>query len=379
MSNRDKLAECLAETLNKKSDGTPIAYFLDGLVETPTDISGWVSTGSSMLDLAISNRKNGGIPVGRIVEINGLESSGKSLLAAHMLAEVQKLGGVAVYIDTETAISPEFLQSIGIDINNMIYAHLDTVEDIFETIESIIETVRKKESERFVCVVVDSVMGASTKVEMDADYDKDGYATTKAILMSKALRKITSTIGRQRISLVFTNQLRQKMGVMFGDPYTTSGGKALAFHSSVRLRLKNLGQIKHKRGGIDEVIGIRTSCKVIKNRVGPPFRTADFDIYFDRGIDDSLTWLDNLTATGIVSKSGSWYTLKEDENGIIDKDARIKFQGKDFVGLFKNGKFKDFVYDKICEYRIMKYRNQDLELINPDEIEDSDESLSGDN
>ena len=239
-SVHDVLADTLADSLNKKFKDNKVAYFLDGTDQTPTDIKDFISTGSSMLDLAISNKPNGGIAVGRITEINGLESSGKSLLGAHILAETQKKGGVAVYIDTETSVSQEFMQVIGIDMNKMLYLHLETVEDIFEAIEEIVTKVRESDKDRLVTILVDSLAAATTKVEMEADFDKDGWATAKAIVISKAMRKITQMIGRQKVALVFTNQLRQKLGVMFGDPWTTSGGKALPFHASTRIRLKNM-------------------------------------------------------------------------------------------------------------------------------------------
>ena len=231
MSVNDVLANTLADSLNKKfKDTNKVAYFLDGSDATPTDIKDFISTGSSTLDLAISNRPNGGIAVGRITEINGLESSGKSLLGAHILAETQKKGGVAVYIDTETSVSQEFMEVIGLDLGKMLYLHLETVEEIFEAIEEIVTKVRESDKDRCVTILVDSLAAAaSTKVEMDADFDKDGYATSKAIIISKAMRKITQLIGREKVALVFTNQLRQKLGVMFGDPWTTSGGKALPF------------------------------------------------------------------------------------------------------------------------------------------------------
>ena len=283
MSVKDDLAGVLADSLNKKFKDYKVAYFLDGAQETPTDIKEFISTGSTMLDLAISNRPNGGIAVGRITELNGLESSGKSLVGAHLLAETQKKGGVAVYIDTETAVSEDFLEVIGVDISKMLYLHLETVEDIFEAIEEIVTKVRESDKDRLVTILVDSLAAATTKVELEADFDKDGWATAKAIIISKAMRKITQMIGRQKVALVFTNQLRQKLGVMFGDPWTTSGGKALPFHASTRIRLKNMGQIKDTG---KNVLGMKCRAKIVKNRLGPPLRHADYDMYFDRGIDN---------------------------------------------------------------------------------------------
>jgi recombination protein RecA len=213
------LAEVLAEELNKQTKDQKVAYFLDSDAAA-TNVDHWISTGATMLDLAISNRPNGGIPVGRIVEITGLEQSGKSLVSAHLLAETQKLGGVAVLIDTETAVSREFLEAIGVDVSKMLYVSADTVEQCFEYTETIIEKVRNTSKNKLVTIVVDSVAAASTAKELEADYGKDGYATDKAIIISKAMRKITNIIGREKIALVFTNQLRQKMNAMaFADPW----------------------------------------------------------------------------------------------------------------------------------------------------------------
>ena len=306
MSVNDVLANVLADSLNKKFKDTKVAYFLDGSDSTPTDIKDFISTGSSMLDLAIANKPNGGIAVGRITEINGLESSGKSLLGAHILAETQKKDGIAVYIDTETSVSQEFLDVIGIDMGKMLYLHLETVEDIFEAIEEIVIKVRESDKDRLVTIMVDSLAGASTKVEMEADFDKDGWATAKAIIISKAMRKITQLIGKQSIALVFTNQLRQKLGVMFGDPWTTSGGKALPFHASTRIRLKNMGQIKDSK---KNTIGMKCRAQIVKNRLGPPLRHADYDMYFDRGIDNYGAWLTVLKEHKLIKQGGSWYEM----------------------------------------------------------------------
>ena len=345
MSTRDELAGVLADTLNKQFKDMKVAYFLDGSDTTPTDIKDFVSTGSTMLDLAISNKPNGGIAVGRITEINGLESSGKSLLGAHILAETQRKGGVAVYIDTETSVSTEFLGAIGVSVDSMLYLHLETVEDVFTAIEEIVAKVRESDRDRLVTILVDSLAGASTKVEMEADFEKDGWATSKAIIVSKAMRKITQMIGRERIALVFTNQLRQKLGVMFGDPWTTSGGKALPFHASTRIRLKNLGQIKDKK---NNNIGMKMRAQVIKNRLGPPMRHADFELYFETGIDDDGSWLHVMKDHNLVKQGGAWYTLKYE-------GKEIKFQSKDWSKQLKDEKFKEHCYNLICDKVILKY------------------------
>ena len=355
------LAEVLVESLNKQSKDQKVAFFLDN-DDAPTNVEGWVSTGASMLDVAISNRPYGGLPVGRITEITGLEQSGKSLVSAHLLAETQKLGGLAVLIDTENAVSREFLEAIGVDTTKLLYVAAETVEQCFEYTETIIEKVRTSSKDKYVTIVVDSVAAASTEKEMEADYGKDGYATDKAIIISKAMRKITNLIGRQKITLVFTNQLRQKMNAMpFSDPWTTSGGKAIAFHASVRLRLKSMGTIKAKDGsGNERIVGIKVRAQVIKNRLGPPLRSADFDIFFDRGIDNYGAWLGSMKENAIVKQSGAWYEYID-----IDSGEVIKFQAKDFpLTLDSNPGVREQIYKRICEATILRYKKDSLDTDN---------------
>ena len=367
ISGRDDLAAALAESLNKQFKDFKVAHFLDGSEDTPTDLTEWVSSGSTLLDLAISNRPNGGFPVGRIVELQGMEASGKSLIMAHVLANTQRKGGLAVYIDTENALSEEFLTAIGVDVKNMLYVPLETIEDIFEAVENIIETIRKSSKDRLVTIVIDSVSAATTKIEQDADYDKDGWATSKAILMSKAMRKITNIIGKQRVLLLCASQLREKMGVMFGDQYTTSGGKELGFHASCRVRLKGVGKLKTGKGVTEDVVGVQTEAQVIKNRMGPPFRKATFDIYFSSGIDDLNSWLDLLKNYEIAKQSGAYYTLINEETG-----EEHRFMAKEWKQLLiDDPHLKDYCYKKICDTYIMKYRSQDL--IDPEEIAVDDE------
>ena len=346
MSNRDELADIIAGELNKQFKSNQVAYFLDGVQETPTDVTDWVGTGSTLLDLAISNRPHGGLAAGRITEINGLEGSGKSLIGAHALASTQRKDGLAVYIDTESAVSSEFLQAIGVNTDSMLYVHLETIEDIFDTIETIVTKIRESSKDKLVTILVDSLAAASTKVEMDADFDKDGWATSKAIVLSKAMRKITQMIARQKVCLIFTNQLRQKLGVMFGDPWTTSGGKALPFHASTRIRLKNMGQIKDTK---KDTIGIKIRAQVIKNRLGPPLRSAEFPLFFDKGIDDYGSWLTVMKDHKLVKQAGAWYTF-------VDQDGKEhKFQSKDFGALISDVETQEYIYDSICEKIILKY------------------------
>ena len=369
MSNKDELAGIIADELNKTFKHQKVAYFLRDGEGSPTDVTDWISTGSTMLDLAISNKPNGGVAVGRITELNGLEGSGKSLIGSHLLASTQKKDGIAVYIDTESAVSPEFLDAIGVDTESMLYVHLETVEEVFETIETIITKIRESDNDKLVTILVDSLAAASTKVEMDADFDKDGWATAKAIIISKAMRKVTQMVARQRVALVFTNQLRQKLGVMFGDPWTTSGGKALPFHASTRVRFKNMGQIKDSSK--KNTIGIKIKGQVIKNRLGPPMRTAEFPLYFDTGIDDYGSWLTVMKEHKLLKQGGAWYTIQhvDTETGELIKE--YKFQSKEFETLMdETPELKEFCYNQICEACILKYDSSELGI---DDVSETDE------
>jgi recombination protein RecA len=247
------------------------------------------------------------------------------------------------------------------------------VEDIFETVETIIEKVRSSDKNRLVTIVVDSIAGASTKTEMAADFDKDGYATAKALIISKAMRKITNLIGRERICLIFTNQLRQKLNApAFSDPWTTPGGKGIPFHASVRIRLSSVGAIKAKINGVEEVVGAKVKAKLVKNRCGPPQRTAEYAVYFDSGIDDYSSWLETMKDYNLVKQSGAWYEYTDKSTGEV-----IKFQGKDFVEkIISNPERAEMVYDEIAEKVIMVYQKTDE--VRLDNVIISDEPLLDD-
>ncbi len=362
-ADRDELAQVIADSLNKLYKDGQVAYFLDGQEETPTDLTDFISTGNTMLDIAISNRPHGGIAAGRITELTGLEASGKSLIGASLIATTQKRGGVAVLIDTENAVNDDFFSAVGVDMKKLVYVQHDTVEDVFDSIVNIIEKVRAaSKKDKLVTIVVDSVAAASTKTEMSANFDKAGYATAKSIIISAAMRKITNLLGREKIALVFTNQLRQKMNApAFSDPYTTSGGKAIGFHASTRIRLSQVGKLKDTAGN---VIGITTKAVITKNRLGPPYREAEFNIYFNRGIDDYSSWLDVLKENSIIKQSGAWYSYDDE-----------KFQAKDFSNFLEsNQERKTQLYDKICEAVIMKYKTEfDPTSVSIEAAEDEDE------
>lgn len=371
---KDELSTIISKGLKTKFKGEIQAWDLSSGQGSPTEVSDWVSTGNVLLDLAISNRPNGGYPVGKIVELTGLEASGKSLLAAHAIAETQKKGGLGVFIDTESAVSPEFFEAIGVDMTKFMYIPIETLEDIYETIEHIITTVRSSDKDRLVTIVVDSVAGATTKAEQESNYDKDGWATTKAIINSKAMRKINNLIAKQKILLIFTNQLRQKLNAMaFADPYTTSGGKAIGFHASVRIRLSSTGKIKKKAAiaGQDAVIGNSTKAEIIKNRVGPPFRKAEFNIYYASGVDPYSGWPDLLEKLDILKKDGQSLRVVGHED--------IKFKKTEFNKVMNEmPDLKEELYKRLCDGLIMQYKNTKELTVNDADVDVDENDTLGD-
>jgi len=353
----DILATVLKNELEKQFKGENVSYYLDGSEDTPADVLDWISTGSTLLDVAISNRIDGGLPTGRIVEYTGLEGSGKSLAAAHAIANTQKKGGIGILIDTENSISKEYLTAVGVDLNKMLYVQLDTVEDIFDAIEKVILKVRTEYPTKLVTIVIDSLSAASSKVEMEAGYEKEGYGTAKAALISLAMRKLTLVIAKYRILLIITNQLRFKVGQMVGfggDPYTTSGGKAVAFHSSVRVRFKQVGKIKGDVNGIERIIGVNSIGEVIKSRVGPPHGKAEFNIYFASGIDDYGGWFDTLKKHKIITggAAGKYELIDESTGEVIDIKSTTFTQN-----MRDNEVTRNKIKAILCNKFIMPYSN----------------------
>lgn len=498
---KDDLADIIKNDINSpfKKEGFTVAYFLDGTDNTPADITDWVSTGNDVLDMMISNRRGGGLPVGRLVEYNGLEGTGKTLFCASTLAETQKKGGIPVFIDSESSISPDFMRALGINFegsNKLIYVQLDTVEDAFATIDNIIRTVRENtDINKIVTIVLDSLAGLSTKVEMEDDFDQAGYATQKAIIISKAMRKLTNMIAREKILFIFTNQLRTRLNVSFGDPYcvdpystkvkisyeinfeldkceeltlyelaerflgindfktpavydmtnmkikvlsknletgedeyksiksfvvkqqvnkyytdgklkgtenhriidennneiflkdhpefniinekmdvvdievqdnanyyangrlnhnTTSGGKAPAYHSSVRIRLKSIGYLKDTN---KKTVGITVEAKVIKNRMGPPMKSCKFDIYFDSGIDNIGCIRDYLKEHGILKGTKAKFTYTDK-----DTNEKIEFSNAEFIKMMELPEFKEKMMKELELLIVDEYKPRDLTI-----------------
>jgi recombination protein RecA len=260
-----------------------------------------ISTGSIALDIALGV---GGLPRGRVVEIYGPESSGKTTLALHCIAEAQRNGGTAAFIDVEHALDPLYSSNLGVDLDNLLVSQPDTGEQALEIAEMLVR------SNAIDIVVVDSVAALVPKAEIEGDMG-DAHVGLQARLMSQALRKLTAAISKSRTTMVFINQIREKVGVMFGSPETTSGGRALKFYASVRLDVRRLETIKT---GTD-VIGNRTRVKVVKNKVAPPFRVADFDIMYGKGISKTGSLIDVGLELNMVGKSGSWYTYGDTRIG----------------------------------------------------------------
>lgn len=289
-----------------------------------------VPTGSLSLDIALGL---GGLPKGRIVEVYGPESSGKTTVALHCVAEVQKRGGIAGFIDAEHALDPVYARNIGVDIDNLYISQPDCGEQALEITETMVR------SGAVDIVVVDSVAALVPKAEIDGDMG-DSHVGLQARLMSQALRKLTAVISKSNCIVIFINQLREKVGVMFGNPETTTGGRALKFYSSVRLDVRRTESLK--QGG--EIVGNHVRVKVVKNKIAPPFRDAEFDIMFGQGISREGDVLDLAVNAGIVNKSGAWYAYEGDKIGQGRENAKTYIHENPAFFDMLEAKVRDFYF-----------------------------------
>lgn len=305
-----------------------------------------ISTGSLMLDLALGI---GGLPKGRIIEVYGAESSGKTTLCLHAVAEAQKAGGMAAFIDVEHALDPVYARALGVDVDNLLVSQPDTGEQALEIIETLVR------SGAIDIVVLDSVAAMATKAEIDGEMG-DAHVGVQARLMSQAMRKLTAIIGKTNCVAIFINQIREKIGVLYGNPETTPGGRALKFYASVRIDVRKGEPLKNGT----EIIGSRVKCKVVKNKVAPPFKTAEFDMIFGEGISKIGEIIDCAVEFNIIKKSGSWFSYDDMKIG----------QGKD--------KVKDFLKEnpQICEEIEKKVREEFEKRASGEEVPAAEENKS---
>ncbi|GAA6201084.1 recombinase RecA [Aquicoccus sp. SU-CL01552] len=277
------------------------------------------STGSLGLDIALGI---GGLPMGRIIEIYGPESSGKTTLTLHCIAEQQKKGGVCAFVDAEHALDPQYARKLGVDLDELLISQPDTGEQALEITDTLVRSGAVN------MVVVDSVAALTPKSELEGDMG-DSSVGVQARLMSQAMRKLTGSISRSNCMVIFINQIRMKIGVMFGSPETTTGGNALKFYSSVRLDIRRIGSIKDR----DEVVGNATRVKVVKNKVAPPFKQVEFDIMYGEGISKMGELLDLGVAAGVVNKSGSWFSYGDERIGQGRENAKQFLRDHEAIAL----------------------------------------------
>jgi recombination protein RecA len=374
MANQDKkdFTADLIKALNKES-GMRVAYNLS-VDESPTHVNRWISTGSKLLDYICSNRPNGGLPEGRIVEIFGPPSIGKSHIATQIARTTQSMGGIVVYIDTENATSVENLGMLGVDVSKrFVYVDTHCTEEVLSIAESTIMKAKAMDKNIPVTIVWDSVAASSPKAELLGDYDKESIGL-QARAISKGMRKITGVIANQNVLFVILNQIRTKIGVMYGDPDTTPGGKAIPFHASTRIKLGAGQQIKDG----EDVIGIHVSAKTIKNKVAPPFRKINFEIHFGVGIKEHEQVFDLLRKHGpeiidgkeiSLSGTGAWKTLAVTNIDTGEVIVEKKFHKPKFEEIMLNEEYCAYI-DKLLEKALVKTYKVDEMDIDPESYEE---------
>lgn len=372
------LTKALIKDFNKDSK-EKMAWCLGTDLDNPTEVKEFISTGSTLLDYIIANKKGGGIPVGKLTEICGEEASGKSLICAHLIAECQRRGGIAIYIDTENAAHPPFMQQIGVNIHEMVYLQPGTVEEVGAAIEKTILMARAKAPNKLVLIIWDSVAGTPCQAEIEGTYDPNDRIGVTAKALAKMMRKLTQVWGKERIAMVFTNQLKVKIGVQYGDPMSTPGGKAIPYHASVRIRLTR-GQ-NEQNEKTKEVYGVHTSAKIIKSRLSPPLRKCKFDIFFQDGIHDVNSWFEYLHEAGEITKSDGWCYLtsfKGKEN-IKHPEWGHMFREKqwdDEIG--GNPALKQHVLDLIDKQLVVRYDQKEIKDLDldPESLMDAESVLA---
>lgn len=337
-----EFARNMRSSLNKDSKNDPIAWDLTK-DDSPTHVEEWISTGSTLLDYTVSNRRNGGIPCGKITELQGEEAAGKSLLCAHLIAEIQRRGGVAVYLDTENATNTDFMRRIGVNVQELIYVQPGTIERCFEVIENVITTLRTKAPDALIGIFWDSVGNTPPQAEIEGDYDPNSRIGLGAKAMAKGLRKITGMIGKERIAMVFTQPLKFAMNGGYGDPWVTVYGKALPYFSSVRLRLTSSTKLKDPKN--NEIYGILTNARMMKSRLGTSNRSCKFEIHYDFGIDDEQSWFAVLHDAGLIEKADGWCYIESLPSGRVWDKKGSKHFGKDRGVSFRESEFGNLCRD----------------------------------